>query len=201
MDPAEPLLAQRARLNVGTRAVGIALLLLPPLAFLLLIVVTLPRCTAGVDPFAGTPGYVLCPMRCDGCQGPWIVEDGWVYEVKHNSRGHKNNGAFYYCQPPSGSASTPSDYQVYFAPTALTYLLNLLFALPFAALLGYRTHRTQLRAQSQLDEQLRVLELQQRRAIPTPERSAVGLILGGLAFIGLTAAGAVAIIGVEWLIW
>ena len=135
----EELVAQRRRLRVGYAAAARSVLGLPLVALVALLLTTAFR-WIDFDPLLGSPGYVLCPMACEGCTGPWRVVTHWHRNT--NGGFATKNGPQYFCpSPTNGIASLTleqskdrrdafSDSELVMAPAGATYLAWLLLLLP-----------------------------------------------------------------------
>ncbi len=157
--------AARDAVPVGARVADGRFLGLPLLAALLLVAVTIPRCTFDADPFLGVQGELLCPYACKGCSGPFRIYTYW----HHSGGSHSTNGPQYFCRTSTNGVATMTDeqldgarhklgaYELSWAPAAATYLSLLGLLLPYGVFASVGAHRAGVAARREKEEELAAL--------------------------------------------
>jgi hypothetical protein len=180
--------AERDRVTGGTAlAVATQLKWWPVRAFLLFVIVTVPRCFFDADPFLGVQGHVLCPALCEGCRGPWRVHTHWTHHMDE----HSTDGPRYFCRPADPSSDRMSNerffydmpnvskYELYVAPAMTTLLLLLGLTAPWIPYGTARARRDNERRREELDREVSAVAatLGER---PPPARAPPGRVKNGL---------------------
>jgi len=199
------LVMQRSGVRTGLAALAGPLGVLPLLAAAGLFLATMPRCFFDADPLLGTPGYALCPQLCSDCTGPWRVYTEW----HHRGNKSSTDGPEYYCPSPTNRVLTMSDkelesnsgalseYQLYVAPAASTWLMFLVLLVPVLPFLAWRSHAKARVEAARLD--VRIAEAAVKLGFPAPAHGSPSLrpVLVSAAFVSITAFIAVCMIAIE----
>lgn len=179
----------------------------PILALVLMIPVTVSRCTADFDPLLGVPGYVLCPRACDGCEGPIRTITVW-HETGPGE--WSTNGAQYFCPSPENGIASMSDaalesnvyqlsqWELSYAPHGATFLMLFVLCIPFGAYRGLARYRVRSREREQLFEEVRAAAA--KLGVPPPRpppRPLATRLLYELAFVASSIAVALLFIAAD----
>jgi hypothetical protein len=159
---------------------------LPILVLVLMIPVSVVRCSCDADPLFGVYGYPLCPKVCDGCRGPVRVVTEW-----HSSGGgeYSSDGAQYFCISDANrleyltdedierSSSSLSPYELNWASAlGATYLILFVLILPYVPIGAVRrriAHSAKLKeVEMEMEQVARELNVQPP---PRPRQRLSGL--------------------------
>ena len=164
----------------------------PIAAAILLVVVTIPRCTLDRDPLLGVNGYALCPNVCSTCDGPLRVVTRWSCSGGECT----SNGPQYFCPSPENQIEQMSDdeleskmyhlrqYELSIAPAATSYLMLLGLALPVLLLRTLGRYRADALRKKELEREIDGIARAAKLPVPVVKRSSTSLLVA-LGFAGL----------------
>lgn len=183
---------------------------LPILALILLIPISVTRCSLDADPFMGVYGKVLCPEVCVDCQGRVRVVTVW----RSAGAGEwTSNGAQYFCSTPANDLTQWTDERIEmstgqlasqemsaFTAFGATLLLALLLVAPLFPLMWSASWRASSERRHRLERRIQAISTQLGVRAP-PSRPAnlqsvvvsvafplgLAVIAVGMVFLGLLA--------------
>lgn len=86
-----------------------ALAALPLMAAVLMVPITVSRCTLDADPLLGVYGYALCPKVCEGCEGRARTVTVWHQTGPGE---YSSDGAEYFCASDKNGVAEMTDEQL-----------------------------------------------------------------------------------------
>jgi hypothetical protein len=170
----------------------------PIWATLFFFLVLIPRCSFDVDPLLGVHGYALCPLACEGCDGPLRVVTHW------NQTGPgewTSNGPQYFCSSRKNGVATMSaeeldrrrsdlrGFELHYAPAAASWLVLLVVSLPWAVVLAVSGHVVRMRRRRRVERELQQLAEAMGVEVPAADRPGFGgFVVRGFFFSLLVIA-------------
>ena len=152
---------------------------LPFWALLALIAVSAVRCSADADPLMGAYAIPLCPMVCEGCEGPTRTVTIW----SGGGGEYTSDGAQFFCNAPNAPVASMSVAQIEesasrmraselsgFAALGASFLMLLVLALPIVPLSALLRHQRAGARAHVIEERIAELSHRLRRAPPAPRR-------------------------------
>lgn len=188
------------------RALGGALFSAPIWACVLLLAVTIPRMAMDFDPLLGVHGYAICPLACEGCDGPLRVVTHWT---QTGASEWSSDGPQYFCSTRKNKVATMSAaelaakrsslarYELHIAPLMSSWLLLLLLASPLTLFWASLRHIPRARARRSVESELARLSAQLGAEVPAPPPSGCGSVLFRAAILGFLVLGALGAIAIE----
>ena len=196
----DALCDRRDTIPTFSRLFARMLALLPVVGLVLSIGVLVPRCHGDLDLLQGVEGYYLCPLRCDGCTGPFKVTIEWAHPSRTTST---TDGPEYYCLPPpnrEGERPTERTSVAYQVPGivafSVTWLIVTGLTLPLYLLLVLFQWHLARRRRETLEQQLHQDAMLLGIAVPDPRRKT--LIWPYFTFL-LAIGVAIAVSRLNWL--
>ncbi len=193
---------EREKLALGLPAMTSIIRGIPFLALVMMLPVSVVRCSADADMLMGVYGVPLCPQVCADCEGPTRTVTIWTPSGPGE---WTSDGAQYFCQTakyPLGewdsAAIEGAAYQMrdnemgFLAANGATYLVLLMLASLLVPIRGYQRHTKNAARAERLDAQIRDLSQRLGRAPPHvwPSVGAKHLLLaigwaGGTALLAI----------------